>query len=127
MKPCDHDSYPIYRTLIEPLRARARELGYALAVHGTLKRDIDLLACPWVAEAVEAKVLAEELRLVALKIHGAAYMSGKESEDPYHQDGCPGAKPWGRLCWTFYLGGPSYIDLSVMPKREVIYPVYKEA
>lgn len=115
MKPCDHDCRPIFEKLIEPLRARARELGYAVAVHGTVKRDIDLIAIPWTPEAVAPKELAEALRLKALEVHGAAYMKPPENDDPWHLDGCPGFKPHGRLCWCFYLGGPCYIDLSVMP------------
>lgn len=119
MKPCDYDSRPKYELLIDPLRKRARELGYAIGVHGTLKRDIDLIACPWSNEAVDAKTLAEALRLVALEVVGAAYMIPPENEDPFHLAGCPGMKPHGRLCWTFHMGGGPYIDLSVMP-REVV-------
>ncbi len=115
MKPCEHDSYPIYKKLIEPLRARARELGYALAVHGTLKRDIDLLACPWVEDCASAEDLAEALRVVAHKIHGHCMMKAVEYNDPWHLAGSPGDKPHGRLTWCFYFGGPSYLDLSVMP------------
>ena len=33
--------------LIEPLRAVAREHGYALTEHGSMQRDIDLVAIPW--------------------------------------------------------------------------------
>lgn len=119
MKPCDYDSRPKYELLIEPLRKRARELGYAIGVHGTLKRDIDLIACPWTNEAVDPKTLAEALRLVALEVVGAAYMIPPENEDPFHIEGCPGMKPHGRLCWTFHMGGGPYIDLSVMPRQGV--------
>lgn len=115
MKPCDHDCHDIADKLIGPMRERARELGYALTVHGTLKRDIDLVACPWVQDCAGAYDLAEELRLVALKIHGAAFMKPEEYGDAFHRAGCPGMKPHGRLCWVYYLGGPCYIDLSVMP------------
>lgn len=120
------DARPIYEKIIEPIRAEAQKLGYAIGVHGSLRRDIDLIACPWSDMAVDAKTLAEAVRRTALEIHGIAFMSPKEADDPYHQDGCPGAKPFGRLIWTFHLGGGPYIDLSVMPKRDVIYPEYKE-
>lgn len=128
MKPCDHDSRPLYEKLIEPLRARARELGYALGVHGTLKRDIDIIACPWTSEAVEANELAEQLRLVALKVHGAAYMTGREGNDPFHQEGCLGFKAHGRRTWCFHLGGGPYLDISVMPRTspEVDAPTVDE-
>lgn len=34
--------------LIGPLRDIAREHGYALSVHGSVARDIDIVAIPWV-------------------------------------------------------------------------------
>ncbi len=117
-KPCDHDSYQIYRRLIDPLRATARGLGYTLAVHGTLKRDIDLVAVPWAAEAVEARVLAEALAETARKWNGGlAHMAGVEAADPWHVAGCPTQKPFGRLCWSYHLGAGPYIDLSVVPRE----------
>src|SRR4051812_2987278 len=46
-----------YDRLIGPMREVARTHGYALAVHGSVNRDIDLIACPWVAEATDAETL----------------------------------------------------------------------
>jgi len=111
------DAHPIYEKIIEPIRAKARELGYAIGVHGTLRRDIDLIACPWTDHAVAAKDLAEAVRLVALDVYGAAYMIPPENEDPFHLEGCPGMKPHGRLSWCFHMGGGPYIDLAVMPRN----------
>lgn len=116
MKDCLHDSRPLYEKLIEPLRAKARELGYALAVHGALKRDIDLIACPWIADAVDARTLAEALLAVAAEHNSGLAFLNPRKDDGYFWAGSPGAKPHGRLCWTFHLGGGPYIDLSVMPR-----------
>lgn len=117
-KDCDHDSREKYELLIGPLRATARSLGYALTVHGTLKRDIDLVACPWSDEAAEARVLAEALRDTAREHNGGiAHMKPGEDEDQWHLAGMPTHKPLGRLCWSFHLGGGPYIDLSVMPRE----------
>lgn len=122
MKPCNYDSRPHYERLIEPLRARARELGYAIAVHGTLKRDIDLVAIPWTPEAVDAHELAEAVRQVAEGITGWARPKIGLEDSEYFKQGSRGSKPHGRLVWTFHLeekwqgGGGPYIDLSVMPR-----------
>jgi hypothetical protein len=117
VKSCDHDSRPHYERLIGPLRDRARELGYALAVHGTLKRDIDLIACPWTDAAVDARTLAEALRGVAAELNdGKADLAWREDCREWWEDGKPGDKPHGRLCWMFHLGCGPYIDLSVMPR-----------
>ncbi len=122
-KPCDYDAYPIYKKLIAPMRAKARELGYALAVHGTLKRDIDLVAIPWSYKVVTPKELAEALRLVVMEHHGIAYQKPLEAEDEWFQNGCqPYGKPHQRHCWSYHLGGGPYIDLSVIPPRDCLDP-----
>lgn len=106
-----------FAQLIEPLREVARTYGYALAVHGSLRRDIDLIAVPWIADAAEPSVLAEAIRAKAEEIAGFAYHKDKEGSTfpEYFDGGCPGLKPHGRLTWAFWLQGGSYIDLSVMP------------
>ena len=116
-KPCAHDSHDKAALLIEPLREVARSLGYALGLHGTLKRDIDLIACPWTKDAVSAGELAEALRHKAEEINGYAFQLPHEN-DRYFALGCPGGKAHGRRCWTFHLGGGPYIDLSVMPRTD---------
>lgn len=131
MKPCNHDSHADYDRLIEPLRDVARRLGYALAVHGTLVRDIDLIAVPWVDDAVPARTLARAIQGRAREIIGYAEPSPIEARarNPvWFRNGLSGyvdnvgqifGKPHGRKCWTFHLrqthDGP-YIDLSVMPR-----------
>lgn len=117
MQPCDHDSRPLYEKLIGPLRAVALELGYALLAHGSLKRDIDLVACPWTEAAVPAVALAEELRqCAAAHNHGVCFLSGREQE-PWYQAGKPGHKAHGRLCWSFHLGECT-LNIDAMPRHE---------
>jgi hypothetical protein len=122
VKPCDHDSRPVFERLIGPLRERARQLGYALAVHGTLKRDIDLIACPWTPEAVDARTLAEALQAVAREHNGGLAFHKPSETGEFFLRGCPGLKPWGRLVWSYHLGGGPYIDLSVMPRTPEPWP-----
>lgn len=42
---------------IERIRELAKEVGYALGVHGSLERDLDVIAAPWTAEAVSHEQL----------------------------------------------------------------------
>ena len=37
---------------IDRIRELAREVGYAIGVHGTQERDLDLIAAPWIEDAV---------------------------------------------------------------------------
>lgn len=94
------------RRLIRPLRERAKHYGYAVAVHGSLERDIDLVAVPWVADAKPPEQLATGLRQVLSKL----YPIGLEippSDDPAKM------KPHGRMCWSWWIRPWTYIDLSV--------------
>ena len=38
---------PLYVVCFPALAEVARAHGYALMVHGTVARDLDLVACPW--------------------------------------------------------------------------------
>lgn len=94
-----------YAAIIPSLRQAAFEKGYALALHGSLVKDLDLIAVPWVAEAVDSFRLASTL---AERI-GATITS--QCTD----------MPHGRISFTIEmprfgeLVAPGYIDLSVMP------------
>lgn len=78
----------------------ARQHGYALAVHGSACRDLDLVAIPWVADPNKPHDLAEAIRAAC----GAVFPHGD-----------PVAKPHGRLCWSIVIGGGAFFDFSVMP------------
>jgi hypothetical protein len=98
-----------YEVLIDALRHVAFRCGYSLAVHGSLQRDIDLIACPWRDSAVDASHVADKIRIATEAIIGFART---RDVDPN-----PRVMPCGRLAWSFYLthedSGP-YIDLSIM-------------
>lgn len=81
--------------------------GYAVAVHGSQIRDLDLLAVPWIEDlAITPLRLAETI---------AAALPGviKGKAEP---------KPHGRVAFVIfprvrYGFDTWYIDLSVMPRR----------
>jgi hypothetical protein len=92
---------------IAAARNAARKQGYAIAVHGSQVRDLDLLAVPWIDEtAITPRALAE---IVADAIPGVL-----------HGGGTP--KPHGRVAYVIYpkwsWGFDTwYVDLSIMPRR----------
>ena len=43
-----HAKPNIYAYYFEALKAIAKEYGYNLVVHGSMNRDLDLIAIPWV-------------------------------------------------------------------------------
>jgi hypothetical protein len=93
----------------------ARALGYALATHGSLARDIDLVAIPWTREASSSYELALSLIRTTEQAKGRliAYGTDEGSVLQYPEP----RKPHGRVCWVIHLDDGVYIDLSIMPRR----------
>ena len=89
---------PVYTAAMYPgLAAIFHQHGYALAVHGSLARDLDLIAIPW-AEVVSepADVLTDVTTEYAVRLIGE-----------------PTQKNHGRVAYTLSCGfGECSIDLS---------------
>jgi hypothetical protein len=103
---------PAYVALYGLLAVAAKACGYALAVHGSVQRDFDLLAVPWTDEAVDEAELIEALKRAVGGAKTPSYIidsTGAEVENPI-------SKPHGRRGWSIILGGGAYLDVSVMPK-----------
>lgn len=101
---------PFFYTAIFPnMKAAAERHGYALALHGSMMRDFDLVAIPWVDDASDPETL---VRALAESI-GWRVLAG-DIEGRY-----PRPKPHGRLCWTIHLQSYAYIDLSIMPRQSL--------
>jgi hypothetical protein len=98
-----------YATCLGTIAARLRGMGYALTLHGSMQRDLDLVAIPWVDDAAEP----EEVVRVVSEVTGALLIEKKGERQPYY-------KPHGRLAWSLYLGGEPYIDLGVMSKSDAL-------
>jgi hypothetical protein len=103
-------------SMLPALTRAAKSKGYALAVHGSMRRDLDLVAIPWTEEAASAQEVVDAL------IHASSGFLRERETKPAHPEGWPGTrdpaqKPHGRLAWSIYLAvGGTYIDLSVMPR-----------
>lgn len=96
--------------LLSPMQMAARGCGYALAVHGSLARDIDLIAVPWTEQADDPKLMVERLCGVLSGLVGRAVVISSESWT---------VKPHGRQALTILLpGNCPEIDLSIMPIRK---------
>jgi len=93
------------RERLDEVRVKAREMGYAVAVHGSLARDVDLIAVPWVEDAAPADRLVDALMET---IGRCDFTNDAQSE----------AKPHGRLGWSFWMHEYStYVDLSIITKE----------
>lgn len=102
-----------YAVALPRLQAVAREHGYALAVHGSMATDLDLIACPWTEEATDAETLIEALR--------STVQGSLAPPCDWQVITLPNEKPHGRRAWVIHLNrdlGCPYLDVSVMPRLE---------
>lgn len=114
-----HAKPSYYAIMFEPLKAIALKYGYNLVIHGSLNRDMDLIAIPWVQELGSVDDMINEF---------CEYVGGQLNADVKR------AAPHGRKWYTIdiYRGGyessrgisnlvyredpQTYIDISVTPK-----------
>lgn len=102
-----------YKSILDNLRVVAMKHGYALTVHGSMERDLDLVAIPWVEEYCDPDTLAHLLAEAAC---------GMSRKGPYVWE----LKPGGRVAtsipvvWTAdcpelrNVPNAGHIDLSVV-------------
>lgn len=94
---------PVYAALYPALAEAVRGHGYALAVHGTLGRDMDLICVPWGDEPAPPQQVVDALT------DGFAL----------EQIGAPEIKLHGRMAYTLGLAfGECFIDLSFTPRQQ---------
>jgi len=106
---------PDYARVFTMARVLAWQEGYALAMHGSFTRDLDLIAVPWTERACEP---AHLVRRVA-----DATGLGFQREAPHEH-------PHGRLVWTLLspaFADPRFVDFGVMPRTAPPAPSQSEA
>lgn len=109
------DMQRFFMSRLPAIREAAQSLGYAIGLHGSCRRDLDLIAAPWRDGASDPDTLA---RAVA---HAAC---GITRQGKYDWE----RKPAGRvatsipICWPGWHGqdGAGHIDLSVMPGERAV-------
>lgn len=95
--------------ILPPMRRAATEAGYALTVHGSLNRDIDLVAVAWREHNVwTPDALADALVGAVRGVTGRCNRNGRDWT----------AKPHGRVACTLLVWcgqNTADLDLSVVP------------
>ena len=110
----DHNELEqFYLSRLPAIRQAAKQLGYAIGVHGSCRRDFDLIAVAWQDHASTPDELAHAVALAACQM---------TRNGTYNWE----LKPAGRIatsipiCWPLWYGQPGagHIDLSVViPNR----------
>jgi hypothetical protein len=105
---------PVYAVLYAKMAEAARGCGYALAVHGSMQRDLDVVAIPWTEGATDATTVVRAMAEVAARRVGGDLVVG------YQASGTP--RPHGRVGFSFPFVSADgftpdgYVDVSVMPR-----------
>jgi len=101
-----------YKSVLPKIREVARSCGYAIGLHGSMRRDLDLIAVPWGQEFTGKNVLAAEIHKAACGLESAKYEW--EQKSGQRQATC------FPICWielskAFPMEASlGHIDLSVM-------------
>jgi len=102
----------VYAAILPQLQEIAQDHGYALAVHGSMASDLDLIACPWTKDVSDPEVLINSL---------CEYLGGIFK---FTDTKAPTKLPHGRQRWQLFFNpdsrydiGAPYVDISVMPRR----------
>lgn len=95
---------PDYAAFVVKARIAARDCGYALAIHGSMTRDLDLIAIPWVKDCRSPTALIAQV----------AYRTDCETDGHRVHE-----REHGRLAVAFMLrthfSDARYVDFSIMP------------
>lgn len=98
------DKERFYKSILPGMRHAARRLGYAVAVHGSMKRDFDLIAVAWKKKAVGHQRLAYALWFAVTHRRPASNWKLNPVDFVLNR-------------WRYVLpvGKTAYVDLSVIP------------
>ena len=103
-KPLANLRPALYAPRIHEIQAIARAHGYAVAIHGSMQRDLDVVAVPWTDKATLGDDLVQAL------CDRMPCTLGPNS---------PTERPHGRMSYTLLMVGSLFMDLSVMPRVTV--------
>lgn len=92
-----------FAAMWDDIRQCAMDCGWAVALHGSLASDMDIMAMPWVYEAVPFESLVKEI----VKLFDGDFSSSLYSINY-------GDKPHGRAVATIPIWADFYLDISSM-------------
>ena len=101
MKPASFA--PVYVAIYPELAEVARKHGYALAIHGSISRDFDLICIPWIENPSVPESVVKDM----------------EKQFSISSAGMPTEHEHGRIVYSMCISfGDCFVDLSFMPTKE---------
>ena len=96
-----------YASMSDDFRQAAMDCGWALALHGSLNADMDIMAMPWVEDATSADVM----------IHHIIDTCFGDSRMLKILQPIKEQKPHGRIAYAVPIFSDFFLDISVMDLR----------
>jgi len=91
------------------MRKAAKELGYAITVHGSMKRDFDIVVVPWTDQAASTYDVAHAIRNTA---------GSDRWRCPDNKDSAPHSREWWPFDWKDSSHkNKDYVDMSIIPPQ----------
>ncbi len=106
-----------YACCYEPLKQIAKDMGYNLLINGSLNRDMDLVAIPWVDEPMEMM----DVVIAFDKFLRGIHYDEKSAESGYLYSVIPGGRHSYVInlnrggAWNQYKDEQWYLDISFTP------------
>ena len=91
-----------YAAMWDDIRQCAMDCGWAVALHGSLNSDMDIMAMPWVNDAVSFGVLVNKIDQLFT------------GENPFGSCITYNEKPHGRIVATIPIWADFYLDISTI-------------
>lgn len=96
-----------YAAIYEDIRKCAMDCGWAVALHGSLSSDMDIMAMPWTARAVSFVRLINKIGEL-FEGNELAFLHTITYNEKLH----------GRIVATIPIWGDFYLDISTMTGKE---------
>jgi hypothetical protein len=95
-----------YASVLPAVTEVARKYGWAVAVHGSMNKDLDLMMMPWVEGAVSADEVIKRI--------SDECFTGNPFQDSHamaHRE-----KPNGRVVYTISIWKGTYLDINIIER-----------
>ncbi len=96
---------PFYTFLIPKIRRVITDLGYTLALHGSMNDDLDVIAIPWRPDAVDYETVAEAI----FNAFKGTIFEDVEIPEPWQM-------PHGRIAYILPIHRDWVVDLSIIKR-----------
>lgn len=97
-----------YACMWEDLKNAALNCGWALGLHGSLNSDMDIIAMPWVEEAIKPQEMIKEL-----------CKCFTDNEELYKDLIITLDKPNNRVVYTLSIWADFYLDINIIQNENI--------